>query len=167
MTDTTEPTTERTDYAKVHFLAQKICKKYAEFGCLVDEEDGLCDKIVDECGASEGDILFLGSDYETRQEYGFYIKTKNGFGGDNEVAYYGGPEGLIEYAKLSYPKRDYTRALTQLYDKWTTDFNCNSGWLVAHKKAKDFDDMIDKMDLEKLNMTMEKIKNKIDKIKKV
>ena len=101
--------------AKVLYIAELVYPSYNEDGVLVfdnnDEETEAIRAAVDSSSASEGDILFAGSTYETRQEYGFYIKTKDGYICDNDSAYGGGSQGLIDFAKDKFPEKNYDNAL--------------------------------------------------------
>lgn len=103
--------------AKVLFLAKEINPNYDNDWYLHSEHGKMIKPTILKSGASEGDIIFAGDTYQTRQLYGFYIKTNEGFIHDNEQAYRGGPKGLIIFAKAKYPTKKYDNAI-KLLNAW-------------------------------------------------
>jgi hypothetical protein len=125
--------TDKKDYAQVYNLANKIFKGYDRCCCIMDKEKvkdpenqfRSIDEVVKESGAVAGDILFVGSHYDSRQEYGLVINTENDFEG-HEVAYHNGAKGLVEYAKKLYPNRHYTDAYNYICACWKNEFYCHT-----------------------------------------
>lgn len=82
---------ENNKYAKFVDISNKINPQYCKFGYVTDEMtnnfESKIENYVKNNNLKFGDILFVGSEYETRQHYGFKIVLKNGKLGDAENGY--------------------------------------------------------------------------------
>jgi hypothetical protein len=102
--------------AKFFNLAKQLFDKrdsrgYKNYECINYD---YIKNVVNNCGATEGDILYLGAYNRDRPEYGFAIKTKDGFTSDQEAAYSGGPRSLAVYTKGLYPNKKYKKAMYEI-----------------------------------------------------
>lgn len=117
------------DEARVLYLAHLVYHKYKKKGYLKTEDRDVMSRVVDASTAVEGDIVFLGSSTKRIQEYGFYIRTADGFVSDDEIGYVYGPKALIKYV------RNYKNALTLLILYWTHHFD----YLYYNDEESDID----------------------------
>jgi hypothetical protein len=109
--------------ARVLYLAELVYDKYKKKGYLATEDKDVMLRVVTASTATEGDIVFLGSSSKRIQEYGFYIRTADGFVSDDENGYVYGPKALVKYVRRMYPHKNYENALKLLTAYWTHNFN--------------------------------------------
>ncbi len=130
--------------AKFFDIAKDICPSFEYYDNCYDEEHDFLranrgeiprrplKDVVKKKGILSGDIIFMGSSYESRQEYGitFYqsgVEYNNMI--DGELFYWAESiESIKDYAKELFPNVNYDKAIKDLV-KWAKDFGLNSEWI--------------------------------------
>lgn len=111
--------------ARFHDISEIVNPEYAEHRYITQAMEKGLDKRIAKCikdddDIRDGDILFVGSSYESRQEYGFYIVHDGGkFTADLGEHVYGyGYRGILEMAeeKNTLEHFDYEFALLEVHD---------------------------------------------------
>ena len=104
--------------ARFHNIAEIINPGYEHY-VTPDKEEGMDARISEYIRSNkvqDGDILFVGSTYESRQEYGFSLVYQNGRHTGGEEVYGRGYRGIVDMARFhDVPAHiDYSQALAQV-----------------------------------------------------